>query len=284
MQNENPTNPEIKKNKNVIIYVLSAVVVVAVVLLYLLGGTGSHYDKGNNFLREKKFNEAVSEFQKVGTSDKNFSLAQSKINYINGLNAFNDKLFPQALVYLSKVNSDDEYYHDSQLMIQKINEPTNQNDLQSQIDSLKRKKDTVIVKHEIETKEKGKKTETLTDQEISKRYVQKLEGIISKFEAGYQSAAVAPVPAKKEYLSNMESTKKQFINQPYEPKEKDAEINLLKTDISIWMDKRIAFINQLIAENSIGVNTDIARRLKEEGDKTYSVERTQYFKVKKIYP
>jgi hypothetical protein len=284
MQNENQTNPEIKKNKNVIIYILSAVVIAAVVLFLLLTGKGSRYDKGNEFLRDKKYNEAISEFQKVGTGDKNFPLAQSKINYINGLNAYNDGLFPQALVFLSKVNTDDEYYHDSQLMIQKINEPTTQNNLQSQIDSLKRKKDTVIVKREIETKEKGKKTETLTDQEISKRYVQKLDGIISKFEAEYQSAAGASVASKRDYVSNMESTRKQFMNQAYDAKEKDAEINLLKTDISNWMDKRIAFINQLIAENSIGVNSDIARRLKEEGDKNYSVERAQYFKVKKIYP
>ena len=50
--------------------------------------------------------------------------------------------------------------------------------------------------------------------------------------------------------------------------EKDAELSQLKNDINTWVDKRIAYINKLIAENSVG-ETNTSRSIKEEGDKLY---------------
>ena len=56
----------------------------------------------------------------VKPSDKNFQLAQSKINYIYGIRAYNDNQMAQANVYLSKVIPGDEYYGESQLLLEKI--------------------------------------------------------------------------------------------------------------------------------------------------------------------
>ena len=54
----------------------------------------------------------------------------------------------------------------------------------------------------------------------------------------------------------------------------------LKRLTSEWMNKRIAFIRQLITEKSIS-ETDISRPLKEEGDRLYTAMMSQMNKVKK---
>jgi hypothetical protein len=48
------------------------------------------------------------------------------------------------------------------------------------------------------------------------------------------------------------------------------------------MDKRIAFINKLIAENSVS-ETNTSRSLKEEGDKMYVTVSNQLKKVRGLY-
>src|SRR5260221_5627822 len=137
-------NRLITGNKSVSI--ISALLLLSVITLLFTGCSYfgmSNYEKGTIFLKDKKFSEALHEFQKVDPDNTNFTNAQSKINYINGLLAFNDGRKSEASVFLSKVLTNDEYYHDSQLMLEKINEANIENDLQSQIDELKNKKDTV---------------------------------------------------------------------------------------------------------------------------------------------
>jgi len=276
MQTNNPENQNLRKrNSNAIIYVLSALLIIGFVVIVLLSKK-SHYEEGNEYLRQKQYTEALSEFQKVDADDKDFRLAQSKINYINGLRAYNDSLFQEAAVYLTKVDSDDEYRHDAQLMLDKIRETENR----ASNDEMK-KKDTVIVKHEIA--EKTQKTQIPpTDFEINKRYINQADASINKFESQYQSARTAPVASKKDYVANMSSTMRQFTGTSYVPTQIDANVMELKRLVNLWMDKRIAFIERLVSENSVG-ETNTSRSLKEEGDKLYYAVINQMKKVKGTY-
>ncbi len=132
-----------KANKNNIIVVVGIFIllaIVSVVILWYVFLRESDYEKGTNFYKDKKFTEALYEFQKVDPDNKNFGNAQSKINYINGLQSFNDGKMTEAIVFLSKVRTDDEYFQDAQRMLEKINEASTGNDLQSQIGVLSDKK------------------------------------------------------------------------------------------------------------------------------------------------
>jgi hypothetical protein len=271
-------------------------VVIAVVLaLFVIAGVfagcsyfgKSDYDKGTGFLKEKKFTEALYEFQKVDPDNKNFGNAQSKINYINGLLAFNDSKKPEAIIFLSKVKTDDEYYHDAQLMLGKLNEASIGNDLQSQIDDLKNAKDTVYVKKDGDKSPgrnkdpKDPKEPPITaDLEASRKYVSDAGISISRFESIYQSARTAPLSTKGDFAKNMESVDKEFSFLKYTAQNKDAGILELKRMTSEWMSKRIAFIHQLVSEKSVS-ETNLSRPMREEGDRLYAVMMSQMKKVKK---
>ncbi len=275
-----------KTNKKTFLYLTLAILAVIVIVLVFMMKGDSHYDKGNMYLKNKNYAEALSEYQKVDAGDKDFRMAQSKINYINGLDAFNSNMYPTALMFLSKVPSDDEYYQASQLMIQKISEVTEQSNLKSQIDSLKMsRKDTIIVKQEITSNEGGIKTkekEALSATELNKRFYVKLDKTIGSFESHYQSAATSQVSSKKDYLAKMESVRRDLVNSVNESSEKDPELSQLKSDINTWIDKRIAYINKLISENSVS-ETSTSRSLKEEGDKLYFRVTSLQKKVRSKY-
>jgi hypothetical protein len=272
-----------KNNKKTFLY-LSIVIlgILVAILLVVVLSRDSHYEQGNMYLREKRYAEALSEYQKVEASDKDFRMAQSKINYINGYQAYSMNLYPAAELYLSKVASDDEYYHDSQMMLDKIRLVTQNNKL----DTVISRKDTVIVRQETTTKEGGNNTGTnkpaVSDAEFNKRFYTKLNGIIGSFESQYQSAAVAQVTSKRDYLAKMESIRRDLINSVNDAKEKDGDLTQLRNDINTWVDKRIAYINKLIAENSVST-TNTSRSLQEEGDKLYFRVTTQRNKVKGRY-
>lgn len=290
MQEENRTNKDIDKSMaprssglGVISTILIFILIAAAVLFYIFTKQ-SHYEKANEYLKNKQYNEALSELQKIDPDEKDFAKAQSKINYINGLTSYNMKLYAAAITYLSKVTPDDEYFHDSQLMIQNINESAEDDRLKAKLDSLSRFKDTVIVKHETSDPKGGNNniSEAISDNELNKRYFVKLKNIISNFETNYQSAAVAEVVSKKSYIDKMEAIRRDLINSAYEAKEKDAVLLQLKNDINTWADKRIAYINKLISENSVR-ETNTSRSLKEEGDKLYVRVKTQLNKADDIY-
>jgi len=271
-----------KTNTNVIIaVVVGLVVIIAAIVLFTQSGK-SHYDRGADFLRQKQYSEATSEFQKVDSGDKDFSRAQSKLNYINGLMAFNNGFMPEANVYLSKVTPDDEYYHDAQQMLQKITDANKQGNLQTMIDSLKHtRKDTVIVKHEIidNTKKEKDPPPVGTDAEINRKYTSGTERLISKFESLYESAKSAPVESKKDFVNNMSAVSSEYSSLSYNASVKDANILELKRLVNGWMNVRVQFINKLIAENSVS-ETNNSRAAKEEGDKAYNMTMKQLQKVK----
>ena len=273
-----------KANKNSLMTVIGIFLLLAVITVVIAGYLyigKSDYEKGTNFLKDKKYTEALYEFQEVSPDNKNFSNAQSKINYIKGLLAFNDGNKTEARIFLSKVIADDEYYHDSQLMLDKINEASIGNDLQSQIDALKNKKETVIVKKEInETKNKYIDPIIQADRELSRKFVSAAGSSISRFESIYQSARTASVNTKSDYGKSLESSDKEFGTLKYTAQNKDAGVLELKRLASEWMSKRIAFIRQLILEKSVS-ETDKSRPLKEEGDRLYSAMMNQMNKIKK---
>ncbi len=222
---------------------------ILLVIGVVIGGCSgmNHYEKGKDFMAKKQYTEAISEFQKIDPGEKDFRLGQSKISYIQGLLAFNDSLLQAAEMNLRKVEADDEFYHDSQLMLEKIRQKNER--------FVSQPKDTVIIREEITgTKgiEKEKEAETApSDAELTGRYVSQMEDIINKFESLYQSAHVAAVDSKKNYLSNMRSSLSQFNSLNYRAKEKDAGALELKQKTNDWMNKRISFISKLIADNTI---------------------------------
>lgn len=290
MQDNRYNNSDIDKSTNqrersggkgLMFAVIGALVLVVIVVLVLMSREG-HYEKGNNYLKEKRYAEALSEYNKIDANEKEFAAAQSKINYINGLEAYNKNMYDAAELYLSKVAANDEYFDAAQLMREKMKLLTEQNN-KPKIDSVVSRKDTIIIKQETpNTPGTTKVEEAVNDADLSKRFYAKLDRIINSFEGQYQSASVAEIPSKKDYLSKMESLRRDLINSVYEAKEKDADLVQLKNDINTWVDKRIAYINKLISENSANV-TNTSRSIKEEGDKLYFKMNTQRSKVKSKY-
>lgn len=288
--NYNTSNQNIDKStktsatRGLLYAFLGVIVLVGIVLAFMMNREG-HYIKGSNYLKEKKYAEALSEYNKIDADEKDFAAAQSKINYINGLEAYNKNLLDAAELYLSKVAANDEYFDAAQLMLQNIKQTTELKNL-PKVDSVISRKDTIIIKQEPSTNQGSntntKVDEAISDSELSKRFYAKLDRIVGSFEGQYQSASVAEVNSKKDYLGKMESLRRDLINSVYDAKEKDAELVQLKNDINTWVDKRIAYINKLISENSVNV-TNTSRALKEEGDKLYYKVTTQKNKVKGKY-
>ena len=235
-------------------------------------------------MKEKKYSEALYEFQKVPPDNTDFNNAQSKINYINGLQNYESGNNQAAMVYLQKVRSDDEYFQASVLMMEKMKENNLAGNMQSQIDSLKGLKDTVIIQKET-TVYNGKAQETTDPQiqadiEASRKYITELSSAISRFEGLYQSARTAPLNTKSDYSKSMESLDKESSNLKYSAGNKDEGVVELKRLTSQWMEKRISFIRQLISERSVS-ETNLSRPTKEEGDRLYSSVMSQMNKVKK---
>jgi hypothetical protein len=267
----------------VIITFLLLLITTVLVIWYLSSGN-SNYENGMNYTKEKKYTEALYEFQKVAPDNKDFNNAQSKINYINGLQNYESGNNQAAIVYLQKVRTDDEYFQASKLMIEKINESNLAGNMKSQIDSLKGVKDTVIIQKQT-TVYNGKAQETTDPQiqadiESSRKYLSELSSAISRFEGLYQSARTAPLNTKSDYSKSMESLDKESSNFKYSAGKKDEGVVELKRLTSQWMDKRISFIRQLISERSVS-ETNLSRPTKEEGDRLYSSVMSQMNRVKK---
>ncbi|HEY5124548.1 MAG TPA: response regulator [Ignavibacteria bacterium] len=75
------------------------------------------YDKGLSLLKDKKYDLALIEFQKVDSLNKNYKGALSKINYINGLISYNSNKFEESLIYFKLVDPSDELSPDVKIMI-----------------------------------------------------------------------------------------------------------------------------------------------------------------------
>lgn len=240
--------------------------IIIIIMISSCSKTG-HYEQGKLYLSEKQYPAAITEFQKVEPGEKDYVLAQSKINYIQGLQSFNDSLFESAEIQLIKVVLNDEYYHEAQLMLDKIQ--------QRRIAINKPGKDTLIVKQEITSERNGNekpegkiKATEQTDAEITLKFVSDQKNLINSFESLYQSARTANVDSKQNYLSNMQSVVSKINALNYNARDKDAFALELRKSAIAWMNKRIEFIGKLIKDNTIS-ETNSSRSLKEEGDKMY---------------
>lgn len=246
-------------------------------IIFTACATNNHYENGKEYLNNKRYTEALSEFQQVPSGEKNYRLSQSKIAYIQGLQSFNDSLFNSAEVQLQKVAGDDEYFHEAQLMLDKINQRKNVTQLP--------KTDTLIIREEItgtkgnEKSKENVKIEVETDETLTKKFISQEKDLIEKFESLYQSAYSAGVDSKKNYIDNMKSVVTRLNALSYNAKEKDAEALELKQKAVSWMNKRVDFINRLISDNSVK-ETNTSRSLKEEGDKMYYGVTQQMKKIK----
>jgi len=264
-----------ERNKLILPLVVTGLVLFLLIMYFALSGD-SHYDRGLQYLKQDQYTEALVEFQKVDTDEKDFRMAQSKINYINGLLAYKDGVHPQAKVYLTKVEPSDEYYRESRLMIDKIDLASRQGNLESLNEQLKQDKDTVIIKEKvIETLPPDKVGEAETPDEdlvTSRKYVSSLQNLSSKFEALYQSAKNSSIESKKVFINEMDSLYSEFKKSGYSSG-KNAAVSELKQVADSWMQKRISYINRLIADNSVN-ETNSSLALKEEGDKDYKLLQT----------
>jgi hypothetical protein len=273
---EQETGPP-EKNKSLRIFVPAKVIILLIVILFIGCSSDSQYEKGNKFLKQKQYTESLSEFQKIGSEDKYYSSAQSKINYINGLQAYNTGLMKEASVYLAKVTTDDEYYHDAQLMIENINKSGTTTASESPSEEIK--------KNEPENNKQPKIKEPkskLSDDEINKAYVSSIESKISKFNSVCQNAMTAAVETKKGLVKSMTSIHSEFSKINNNAGIKNAEVQEFRRLEDTWMDRRIAYINKLIADNTV-TETNNSRSLKEESDKLYNMMMKQLAKVKGIY-
>jgi len=155
--------------------------------------------------------------------------------------------------------------------------------LQSQIDALGNKETVVIQKEYTGTTRKEADPvdpNLVRDTELSRKYISEVSNSISKFENLYQSAKTAPVNNKSDYNKGLESAQKQFNSLKYTANNKDAGVTELSRLTGDWMNKRIAFIRQLIIDKTIS-ETGTSASLKEQGDRLYSSVITQLNKMKK---
>jgi len=270
-----------EKNKSLRIYAPSKVIIILIAILFFGCSTDSQYEKGNKFLKQKQYTESLSEFKKIGSEDKNYSSAQSKINYINGLQAYNSGLMKEASVYLAKVTTDDEYYHDSQLMIDNINKSDKTTAIESPREEIKNDDSANKPENNKQPKIKEPKPK-LTDEEINKAYVSTIESKIGKFNSVCQKAMTAPVETKIRLVKSMTSIYSEFSKINNNAGVKNADVQEFRRLEDTWMDRRIAYINKLIADNTV-TETNNSRGLKEESDKLYNMMMKQLAKVKGIY-
>jgi hypothetical protein len=270
-----------EKIKSLRIFVPAKVIILLFAVLFIGCSSDSQYDRGNKFLKQKQYTESLSEFQKIGSEDKNYSSAQSKINYINGLLAYNTGLMNEAAVYLAKVTTDDEYYHDSQLMIENISKSGNTTSIESSNEGIKKNDPLNNQENNKQPKTKDPKPK-LTDDEINKAYVSSIESKISKFNSVCQNAMTAAVDTKMILVKSMTSIHSEFSKIDNNAGVKNAGVQEFRRLEDTWMDRRIAYINKLIADNTV-TETNNSRSLKEESDKLYNLMMKQLAKVKSAY-
>ncbi|MDQ3019549.1 MAG: hypothetical protein M3R36_03120 [Bacteroidota bacterium] len=265
------TYNEINDRRKLIWIISGIVAVLLIVILFFAMNGDSNYERGDKYLKQKQYSEALVEFQNVETDDKDFRMAQSKINYINGLRAFNDGLKPEAKSYLLRVDPKDEYYNEAVLMIDKINLATKESDLQKLSDALKNNKDTVIIREKIADTSGQKISEAGTvskSDDKSKIYILNLEKLVKDFESHYLIARNTKTSSKEEYVV-MDSLYNKFteLDNPGSAPE-----NVELKDLSnTYMQKRIEYIQKRLGDNSAtATETAELKYLREDGDKIYN--------------
>lgn len=273
-----------KANNKLLFTILGSLVLLTLVVLFFVISSTSHYEKGVQYLQQKQYNQSLVEFQKVEPDDKDFKMAQSKINYISGLRAFNDNLRPQAITFLSKVDPADEYYHESQLMLDKLKFAENKIDLESLNGVVQNLKDTVIIKEKVIEKSpaEGQPNDTYSQNNIDRSYVNSVDYLINSFRSMYQSAGNVQGVSKREIYKNMDSVYNELLKTSYPGKEKNSMLSELHNLASNWMQKSLTYINSQLVDNTVSGESNNSK-YKSDEEKAYSLLVNQLNKVKSFY-
>lgn len=293
-----PNNPPDKKMRNLVMVIAGGgLIIIAILVYFALRGGESDYQKGVSYLKQSNYSAALTEFREVEPEDKDYVMAQSKINYINGLLAFNAGSKQEAGIYLSGVSAGDEYYGAAREMLERVKASMNLTDLEALREAVKKPKDTIIVKEEkppdaSETNKKPKDTIIIkeekpretsgtksVDEEITKEYVSAVDRFVNKFDGIYQPARTAELKAKRTALLNMNVVYEDFTKLKYNAPEKNAMVLELKRLVGDWMQKRMNYIDKLLIEGSAN-ETAASRSLLEDGDRVYNTMISQMKKVK----
>ncbi|MCY7360718.1 MAG: hypothetical protein LH629_01410, partial [Ignavibacteria bacterium] len=290
---------EDRKSKNGLIIglVTGLILTTVIIMFYLLSGP-SDYEKGPQFIHQKQYSEALVEFQKVETEDKDFRMAQSKINYINGKKAFNDGLYPQAEVYLTKVEVSDEYYQESQLMIDKTKLAKRQNDFDSLSEKVNNgRKDTLIIMEKIaETSDKNTNNinndninqavpKTKNDENANRLYISSLEKLINNYKILFTNAKDADLVSKGEKIKLMDSIYNETVKLDYTVSDRNAMVMELKNLTGLWMQKSITYLNSMNNDNKENADTSVGTtyKNKEEYEKQFTLMNNMLKKVKTYF-
>jgi hypothetical protein len=275
LDHTNSEKEKLENKNNVLKYVLATmgVVLLLAILLFTLSG-GSNYESGMKYLNQKQYSEAIFEFSKVEPDEKEFKMAQSKINYINGLKSHEQGMKSESLEFLAMVDPLDEYYRESQLMIDKTKMEYKQVNLEALNEQISRVKDKVIIQEQSlihKSAEVSNSAEGLSGQDDlsstnsnTEQILTQLLGQVTQFENQYQSALDASTDVRKSYLNKVDSLHAVFNNK-ITSKGADSRMIQVYNLSASWMQKRMNHIAQLISgrENESSITT------KQDGDRAY---------------
>lgn len=222
------------------ISVIFLLVAVIGVLTYLMFFNTSSYDQGLIYLREKQYEAALIEFQEVPPADKEYNMAQSKINYITGLKLFNENKMTDAKPYLEEVAVNDEYANEVKFMLEKIEQYEKQQVLEEQLREDEQKK---IEEAQKETEQKIK------DAEAGRKYIQELFKLADKFEGEYQLSKVESSATMKKNLRAMTDLRQQMADIKYDAENPDQQVMDFKSLLDQMMKSRINVVQDIITEN-----------------------------------
>ncbi len=220
--------------------VIVLLVAVISVMTYLLFFNTSSYDQGLIYLREKQYEAALVEFQEVPPADKEYNMAQSKINYISGLKLFNENKMTDAKPFLEKVAVNDEYANEVRFMLEKIEQFEKQQVLEEQLKEDEQKK---IEEAQKETEQKIK------DAEAGRKYIQELFKIADKFESEYQVSRVESSATMKKNLRALNDLRQQMADIKYDAENPDQQVMDFKSLLDQMMKSRINVVQDIITEN-----------------------------------
>ena len=272
LQDKQFENETLEEKNSYLKFIMGAIgVIIVIVILFFLINTDSHYDKGIQSLSEKNYSEALFEFQKVDPDEKDFRMAQSKINYINGLMASGQNAYSSALMSLAKVDRSDEYYNEAQILIEKINNENKRVNLESLSKQLNKVADTVIIKEVPAETANEQESVAMANKSFDKKtnpLLAPLQKLITQFEYQYQASENSQGTSKMKFLRTMDSLYN-YQSRVNLIRKGDAAIIEINKTIESWMQNRIALINELINDKS-GRESETARMIKEEGDRMYS--------------
>lgn len=264
---------EPEKNNNTLVYVFAGLAAALLIVLIIVLTGKSNYEKGNEYISESQYTQALAEFKKVDANDKDYLPAQSRINYVSGIIAYNSGLRKETVIFLSKVEPSDEYYISAQAMLQKVNTTIDRAELEMLRKSLEPSADTVRV---------NQQTTVKSDASIVKNYIANTENLINRFQSSYQSAKTANAESKKNYLNDMNGVYERFIKLQFKTPQKNSMLSELNRLVKLWMEKRMELVDRLIIDNKT-VESVSTRSILQEGDRVYDTMLNQLNRVKNYY-